>query len=53
MDSVVSLILNAEDILNLFKPKKFRQEILIRILYIDIDSMRPDYLSCYGYHWQT
>lgn len=25
----------------------------MRILYIDIDSMRPDHLSCYGYHRQT
>ena len=22
----------------------------MRILYIDIDSLRPDHLSCYGYH---
>jgi len=25
----------------------------MRILYIDIDSLRPDHLSCYGYHRQT
>jgi choline-sulfatase len=25
----------------------------MRILYIDIDSQRPDHLSCYGYHRQT
>jgi len=25
----------------------------MRILYIDIDSMRPDHLSYYGYHRQT
>jgi choline-sulfatase len=24
-----------------------------RILYIDIDSLRPDHLSCYGYHRLT
>ncbi|MGA0332416.1 MAG: sulfatase, partial [Kiritimatiellia bacterium] len=25
----------------------------MNILYIDIDSLRPDHLSCYGYHRQT
>jgi choline-sulfatase len=25
----------------------------MRILYIDVDSLRPDHLSCYGYHRQT
>lgn len=25
----------------------------MRILYIDIDSLRPDHLSCYGYHRRT
>ena len=25
----------------------------MRILYIDIDSQRPDYLGCYGYHRNT
>lgn len=25
----------------------------MRILYIDIDSLRPDHLGCYGYHRQT
>ncbi|MBI1335977.1 MAG: sulfatase-like hydrolase/transferase [Phycisphaera sp.] len=25
----------------------------MRILYIDIDSQRPDHLSCYGYHRKT
>ena len=25
----------------------------MRILYIDIDSLRPDHLSCYGYLRQT
>lgn len=25
----------------------------MRILYIDIDTLRPDHLSCYGYHRQT
>lgn len=25
----------------------------MRLLYIDIDSLRPDYLSCYGYHRDT
>ena len=25
----------------------------MRILYIDIDSLRPDHLSCYGYHRET
>ena len=22
----------------------------MRILYIDIDTLRPDHLGCYGYH---
>lgn len=25
----------------------------MRILYIDIDSLRPDYLGCYGYRRNT
>jgi len=25
----------------------------MRLLYIDIDSLRPDHLGCYGYHRQT
>lgn len=25
----------------------------MRILYIDIDSLRPDHLSCYGYQRNT
>lgn len=25
----------------------------MRVLYIDIDSLRPDHLGCYGYHRQT
>src|SRR5690348_17221940 len=25
----------------------------MRVLYIDIDSLRPDHLSCYGYHRNT
>jgi len=25
----------------------------MRILYLDIDTLRPDHLSCYGYHRQT
>ena len=25
----------------------------MRILYIDIDTLRPDHLGCYGYHRQT
>jgi arylsulfatase A-like enzyme len=25
----------------------------MRIIYIDIDSLRPDHLSCYGYHRRT
>src|SRR5215213_5784238 len=25
----------------------------MRILYIDIDSLRPDHLGCYGYHRRT
>jgi len=25
----------------------------MRILYIDIDSLRPDHLGCYGYHRET
>ncbi len=27
--------------------------ILVRILYIDIDTLRPDHLGCYGYHRNT
>ena len=22
----------------------------MRIIYVDIDSLRPDHLKCYGYH---
>src|SRR6266478_4214154 len=25
----------------------------MRILYIDVDSLRPDHLGCYGYHRKT
>ncbi len=25
----------------------------MRILYLDLDTLRPDHLSCYGYHRQT
>src|SRR5919199_3613723 len=25
----------------------------MRILYIDVDSLRPDHLGCYGYHRRT
>ncbi len=25
----------------------------MRILYLDIDTLRPDHLSCYGYHRET
>ena len=25
----------------------------MRILYIDIDTLRPDHLGCYGYHRAT
>ncbi|GIP35530.1 sulfatase [Paenibacillus sp. J2TS4] len=25
----------------------------MRIIYLDIDSLRPDHMSCYGYHRQT
>ncbi|MFN2111024.1 MAG: sulfatase-like hydrolase/transferase, partial [Anaerolineae bacterium] len=25
----------------------------MRILYIDIDTLRPDHLGCYGYHRNT
>ena len=25
----------------------------MRILYVDIDSLRPDHLGCYGYHRST
>ncbi len=25
----------------------------MRILYIDIDALRPDHLGCYGYHRPT
>jgi arylsulfatase A-like enzyme len=38
-------------IANLYNHKK--PEHPMRILYIDIDSMRADHLSCYGYHRQT
>jgi hypothetical protein len=29
------------------------KESQVRILYIDIDSLRPDHLGCYGYHRNT
>ena len=25
----------------------------MRILYLDIDTLRPDHLGCYGYHRHT
>lgn len=25
----------------------------MKILYIDIDTLRPDHLGCYGYHRNT
>jgi hypothetical protein len=25
----------------------------MRILYLDIDTLRPDHLGCYGYHRDT
>ncbi len=25
----------------------------MRILYLDIDTLRPDHLGCYGYHRNT
>ena len=25
----------------------------MRILYVDVDSLRPDHLGCYGYHRPT
>ena len=25
----------------------------MNVLYIDIDSLRPDHLGCYGYHRDT
>ena len=25
----------------------------MRILYLDLDTLRPDHLGCYGYHWNT
>ena len=25
----------------------------MRLLYIDIDTLRPDHLGCYGYHRAT
>src|SRR5690606_16286640 len=28
-------------------------QLPMRILYIDIDSLRPDHLGCYGYHRNT
>src|SRR4051812_37171690 len=30
-----------------------KREADLRILYIDIDSLRPDHLGCYGYHRAT
>jgi len=30
-----------------------RLRIFMRILYIDIDSLRPDHLGCHGYHRNT
>jgi choline-sulfatase len=29
------------------------EEDLMRILYLDLDTLRPDHLGCYGYHRQT
>src|ERR671932_2366830 len=26
---------------------------MMRVLYIDVDSLRPDHLGCYGYHRNT
>ena len=31
----------------------FIQELKMRILYINIDALRPDHLGCYGYHRAT
>ena len=28
-------------------------EASLRILFIDIDTLRPDHLGCYGYHRDT
>jgi choline-sulfatase len=28
-------------------------ELAVRLLYIDIDTLRPDHLGCYGYHRNT
>ncbi len=25
----------------------------MRLLFIDIDTLRPDHMSCYGYHRKT
>lgn len=30
-----------------------QKETIMRILYIDLDSLRPDHLGCYGYHRNT
>src|ERR671927_276079 len=27
--------------------------VVMRVLYIDVDSLRPDHLGCYGYHRDT
>ncbi len=29
------------------------RKIKLKILYLDIDSLRPDHLGCYGYHRNT
>lgn len=33
--------------------KSHQKPTPLRILYIDIDSLRPDHLGCYGYHRNT
>src|SRR5205814_6890113 len=30
-----------------------RSDLLMRVIYVDIDSLRPDHLGCYGYHRKT
>lgn len=31
-------------------PRVYREGLTVRILYFDLDSLRPDHLGCYGYH---
>ncbi len=36
-----------------WRDKWVKVEYTMRILYIDVDSLRPDHLGCYGYHRRT